>query len=129
MQGTNKIILSLMNGSLVPIPPYYVDVRDVAKTHVLALGLPRSPGALERRYIANGGHISWQETADHVRVSHPELRIPPNDRIPEMPGPVTSLDTSDTISDLKFGPGKFREPREAIDDAIAALQEVEKTWV
>jgi hypothetical protein len=44
-----------------------------------------------------------------------------------MPGPAAIFDTSNTISDLKFG--KFREPKQVIDDTVNALQEVQKTWV
>jgi nucleoside-diphosphate-sugar epimerase len=124
--GTNYMIHGIMNGPYPQFPPYVVDVRDVAKGHLLAMNLPRNPGALNRRYIVNGGNLSWREAVDHLRVSHPELKLPPTDQYPAMPGPGTTLDTSNTIADLKFG--KFREPTQVVDDAVVALQEVEKTW-
>lgn len=125
--GTNKLISSLMKGPIPQNPPFMVDVRDVAKAHVLAMDLPRNPGALERRYIVNGGNLTWREAIEHLRISHPELKTPPADEYPEIAGPASIVDTSNTISDLKFG--KFRELKQIIDDAVTALQEIEKTWV
>jgi nucleoside-diphosphate-sugar epimerase len=126
--GINRMLHSIMKGpGSYQIPPFIVDVRDVAKSHVLAMDLPRNPGALERRYIVNGGKLTWREAVDHLRISHPELNLPPTEEYPEMPGPAAIIDTSNTIADLNFG--KFREPTQVIDDAVVALQEVEKTWV
>ncbi|KAF8227156.1 NAD(P)-binding protein [Tricholoma matsutake] len=124
--GTNNMILAIMNGPLFQPSPYIVDVRDVAKAHILALDLPRNPGALERRYIVNGGNLSWREAVDHLKITHPELNNPPSSEYPELPGPVSTLDTSNTIADLNFG--KFREPKQVIDDTVAALQEIRKAW-
>jgi nucleoside-diphosphate-sugar epimerase len=127
MLGTNKYIYGIMKGPIPQIPPHIVDVRDVAKAHVLAMDLPRNPGVLERRYLVNGGILPWREAVEHLRVSHPELKMPPADQYPEMPGPASILDMSDTITDLKFY-DKFREPKQVIDDTVVVLQQIEKTW-
>jgi len=58
--GTNSMIYGIMQGPTPQPPPIVVDVRDVAKGHVLALDLPRSPGTLERRYLMNGGLLTWR---------------------------------------------------------------------
>jgi nucleoside-diphosphate-sugar epimerase len=121
------MVHGIMSGPFHQFLPFIVDVRDVAKSHVLALDLPRNPGALERRYLVVAGNISVREAADHLRVSHPELILPPTDQYEAMPGPAVIFDTSNTISDLKFG--KFREPKQVIDDTVDVLQEVQKTWV
>ena len=115
-----------MHGPTPQVLPYVVDVRDVAKGHVLALDLPRNPGALERRYLMNGGNLTWREAIDHLKITHPELNTPPSSEYPDMAGPPGILDTSNTIADLKFG--KFIDTRQTIDDAVVALQEVEKSW-
>jgi nucleoside-diphosphate-sugar epimerase len=125
--GTNAVVYGVMSGPSSQFLPFVVDVRDVAKTHVLSLELPRNPGALERRYIAVAGNISVREAVDHLRISHPDLKLPPTDQYGEMPGPSAIFDTSDTIADLKFG--KFREPKQVFDDTVDALLEVQKTWV
>jgi nucleoside-diphosphate-sugar epimerase len=124
--GTNGLIYGIMKGPTSQPPPYVADVRDVAKAHVLALDLPRNPGALERRYIVNGGNLTWQEAIDHLKVTHPELKTPSSSEYPGMPGPVSVLDTSNTITDLKFG--KFIDTKQTVDDTVVALQEVEKSW-
>jgi nucleoside-diphosphate-sugar epimerase len=116
----------VIKGPTFPVPPFVVDVRDVAKSHVLALDLPRNPGALERRYIVNGGYITWREAIDHLKITHPELNTPPSSEYPDLPGPPSTLDISNTITDLKFG--QFIDVKQTIDDAVLALQEVEKTW-
>jgi nucleoside-diphosphate-sugar epimerase len=120
------MIYGIMNGPIPQPPPFVVDVRDVAKGHVLALNLPRNPGTLERRYIVNGGNLTWREAIDHLKITHPELKTPPSSEYLDMPGPATILDTSNTITDLKFG--KFIDPRQTIDDTVVALQALEKTW-
>ena len=115
-----------MKGPAPQPPPYVADVRDVAKAHVLALDLPPNPGALERRYIVNGGNLTWREAIDHLKITHPELKTPPSSEYPDVPGPASILDTSNTISDLKFG--KFIDPKQTIDDTVVTLQELRKTW-
>jgi nucleoside-diphosphate-sugar epimerase len=117
----------IMSGPTSEHPPYYVaDVRDVAKAHVLALDLPRNPGALERRYIVNSGNTTWRKITDHLKITHPELKFLPSSEYPDTPGPDVIFDTSSTIAELKFG--KFIDTMQTIDDAVVALQEVEKTW-
>jgi len=116
-----------MGGPTSRPPPYYVaDVRDVAKAHVLALGLPRNPGALERRYIVNSGSTTWRKIIDHLKITHPELQFLPSSEYPDTAGLGVIIDTSSTIAELNFG--KFIDTMQTIDDTVVALQEVEKTW-
>jgi len=110
----------------VPVPPCMVDVRDVAKAHLLAMDLPPSPGVLHRRYLVNSGEISWTDAIEHIRNVHPELKMPPASQYTGVPDYQTYVDTSDTVRDLKFG--KFIGPKQVLEDAVVALQEVEKTW-
>jgi len=63
---------------------------------------------------------------DHLKITHPELKTPPSSEYPDVAGPPAIIDTSNTITDLKFG--KFIDTRQTIDDTVVALQEVEKTW-
>ncbi|KAF8228801.1 NAD(P)-binding protein [Tricholoma matsutake] len=124
--GTNEVVYGIMKGPQIQAIPFVVHVHDAAKAHVLALDLPRNPGALERRYIVNGGNITWREAIDHLKITHPELNTPPSSEYPDIPGPPSVIDASDTITDLKFG--KFIDVKQTIDDAVVALQEVEGSW-
>ncbi|KAF8224775.1 NAD(P)-binding protein, partial [Tricholoma matsutake] len=124
--GTNEVVYGIMKGPQIQATPFVVHVHDAAKAHVLALDLPRNPGALERRYIVNGGNITWREAIDHLKITHPELNTPPSSEYPDIPGPPSVIDASGTITDLKFG--KFIDVKQTIDDAVVALQEVEGSW-
>uniref|UniRef100_A0A0W0FT74 NAD-dependent epimerase/dehydratase domain-containing protein n=1 Tax=Moniliophthora roreri TaxID=221103 RepID=A0A0W0FT74_MONRR len=71
-----------------------VDVRDVAKAHVLALDAPPVPGR-HKRMIIHAGTFKWKDAADVVKKAHPELasRLPSADAVPPAQMDVP-LDTS-----------------------------------
>ncbi|KJA19256.1 hypothetical protein HYPSUDRAFT_204662 [Hypholoma sublateritium FD-334 SS-4] len=48
----------------------YVDIRDVALAHVLALGKEE---AADQRIIVSAGATTWQETRNLVNELHPQL--------------------------------------------------------
>jgi hypothetical protein len=73
----------------------------------------------------NSGNTTWRKITDHLKITHPELKLLPSSEYPDTAGDVI-LDTSSTIAELKFG--KFIDTMQTIDDAVVALQEVEKTW-
>lgn len=50
-----------------------VDVRDVARMHVGAIGNPASVG---RRFAANSGAMSMVELAETLAAAHPDRKIP-----------------------------------------------------
>ena len=115
--GTNVLNYRIMKGPTSPAAPFVVDVRDVAKSRVLrvALDRPRNLGALEKCYLVNGGNLTWREAIGHLKITHPELNTPPLSGYPDLPGPASILDTSDTITDLKFGTGNFIDVKQTID--------------
>ncbi|KAK6220216.1 nad dependent epimerase dehydratase [Colletotrichum tabaci] len=84
--------------STSPLPPnglhLYVDVRDMARAHVLALLKPEAGG---KRFVIGGGGVSNQKIANIFRSTLPKLA----DRIPrgepdkaELPKGVFTLDAS-----------------------------------
>jgi len=82
--GTNDFVYSLLTGGpdgpntypSVPIG-HMIDVRDVAKAHVLALSAPAIPG-INKRLLVSSGTFKWRTTADLIRTARPELasRLP-----------------------------------------------------
>ncbi|KZL87898.1 nad dependent epimerase dehydratase [Colletotrichum incanum] len=81
-----------------PLPPnglhLYVDVRDMARAHVLALLKPEAGG---KRFVVGGGAVSNQKIANIFRDTLPQLA----DRIPkgksanaELPKGLFTLDAS-----------------------------------
>ncbi|KAG6877375.1 hypothetical protein C0993_007962 [Termitomyces sp. T159_Od127] len=124
--GTNGMIYGLVSGApLDPVPPFIADVRDVAKAHLLALGVSRKPLG-EKRYIANGGHLTWREAAAHLNKVRPEIKTAAIEAIPAFPGVPSKLDNSHTTEQLNFG--AWIAPEKTIEDAADALVALKKTW-
>ncbi|KAG5349869.1 putative uncharacterized oxidoreductase [Termitomyces sp. T112] len=124
--GTNGFIHGLVSGApLTPIPPFIADVRDVAKAHVLALGVNRKPLG-EKRYIANGGNFTWRQAAAHLNKVRPEIKTAAIDAFADLPGPASKLDTTHTTQQLNFG--TWIPTEKTIEDAADALVALKKTW-
>ncbi|KAG6847441.1 hypothetical protein H0H93_008085 [Arthromyces matolae] len=122
--GSNGYIYMLAQGGVPPLlPPFTVDVRDVAKTHVLALSVGPKPLG-EKRYISNSGNITWAEAAVALKKAHPELKL--GDSFPDLPGPASTLDNKYTTEQLNFG--TWITPEETIIATWEALVELQKTW-
>jgi nucleoside-diphosphate-sugar epimerase len=117
--GTNDFVNQLINLGNAPFAPnWIVDVRDVARGHVLALPFPASVG--NRRFIFNGATYLWSKAAAHLKEVKPEVK----DKIPAPPG-VLNLDTTKAKEVMGFGEyvatKKFED---ALDDLLA----LEKLW-
>lgn len=85
VSGSFGILENLMNGSLKRVPNIslnIVDVRDVAKLHILAMETPAADG---QRFIAtNDGQITMPEMAAIIRKAEPELANKvPGKRMPD----------------------------------------------
>ncbi|KAG5635331.1 hypothetical protein H0H81_011705 [Sphagnurus paluster] len=124
--GTNGMIYGLVTGGTPPQPPpFVVDVRDVAKAHVLALNVPRKPIG-EKRYIANSGNYTWREAVTHLNKVRPEIKTAPPSAFGDLPGPAATLDNRYTTKELNFG--EWIKPEQTIVDAADAVVALEKTW-
>ncbi|ESK94288.1 3-beta hydroxysteroid dehydrogenase isomerase family protein [Moniliophthora roreri MCA 2997] len=101
--GTNSFVYGLIAGG--PDGPntypslsvgHVVDVRDVAKAHVLALDAPPVAGR-HKRMIISSAIFKWKDAAEVIRTAHPELasRLPSSDAVPPVQKDAV-LDTSFT---------------------------------
>ena len=105
-------------------PPTNIDVRDVAKAHVLALKLP--PRETPKRFVLSSSEFTWIEAVELLAEKRPELK----DRLPvitgnEPPlGPVAKLDTSKTESVL--GMRDYIKWQDTVLDTIDDMLRVEK---
>ncbi|KAK7022948.1 hypothetical protein VNI00_016838 [Paramarasmius palmivorus] len=88
--GTTAFAYELITGgpegpNSYPTNPmgHIIDVRDVAKAHVLALDTPPIPGR-HKRIIISAGIFTWKDAAEVVRKAHPELepRLPSANAVP-----------------------------------------------
>ncbi|KAI9443359.1 NAD-P-binding protein [Lactarius indigo] len=132
--GTNRHIYSLIAGAPGrPVnqydpatrgPPQSVDMRDVARAHVLALELP--PSESLKRFILSTSTFTSKEAIELLVEKRPELK----ERLPlfmgkEPPlGPVATLDTSKTESVLVMK--NYVKWQDIVLDTVDDLLRVEK---
>ena len=136
--GTNRYIYGLISGApgrpvsgydpALRAPPLHVDVRDVARAHVLALKVP--PSADEpKRFILSSSRFTWQEAIEFIAQARPELK----GRLPVITGkeapvpPFAILDTSATEKIL--GLRNYVKWQDTVMDTIDDLLRVEKELV
>ena len=132
--GTNRYIYALIAGApgrpvngydpAIRGAPMNVDVRDVARAHVLALKLP--PSSTPKRFILSTSTFTWTDAVALLAEKRPELK----ERLPvvtgkEPPlGPVAKLDTSKTESGL--GMKDYVKWQDTVLDTIDDQLRVEK---
>jgi nucleoside-diphosphate-sugar epimerase len=133
--GTNRYIYGLIAGAPGrPVSGYdpaagapallSVDVRDVARAHVLALKL--SPSETPKRFILSTNTFTWKEAIELLAEKRPQLR----ERLPvitgkEPPvGPIATLDTSKTVSVL--GMKNYVKWQDTVLDTVDSLLRAEQ---
>ncbi|ESK91331.1 nad dependent epimerase [Moniliophthora roreri MCA 2997] len=88
--GTDFFVYGLLTGGPDgpnTYPPVHfghvVDVRDIAKAHVLALDAPAVSGR-HKRMIIFAGTFKWKDAVETIKKAHPELasRLPSDDAVP-----------------------------------------------
>jgi nucleoside-diphosphate-sugar epimerase len=132
--GTNRYIYVLITGAPDrPVPgydavtrgiPLNVDVRDVARAHVLALKVP--PSDVPKRFILCSSRFTWKEAIEFIGQARPELK----GRLPVITGqepavpPFATVDTSATEAIL--GLKNYVKWQDTVLDTIDDLLRVEK---
>ena len=132
--GTNRFVYGLIDGApnrpvsgYDPVtrgPPLNIDVRDVARAHVLALKVP--PSDTLKRFLLSSSKFTWKEAVEFLAQARPELK----GRLPVITGkepavpPFATLDTSatETILGLK----SYVKWQDTVLDTIDDLVRVEK---
>jgi nucleoside-diphosphate-sugar epimerase len=135
--GTNRYVHALISGAsgrpvsdseygpAIGFSPLSVDVRDVARAHVLALKVP--PSADEpKRFILSSNTFTWKEATEFLAQARPELK----ERLPVITGkeppvpPFAIPDTSATENVL--GLRNYVKWQDTVVDTIDDLLRVEK---
>ncbi|KAI1791395.1 NAD-P-binding protein [Ganoderma leucocontextum] len=135
--GTNALIYQLIAGeperALPPqLPPYYCNVRDAARAHILALELPKlAAGAdvREKRFIVAGpGTILWADAVKTLLAQRPSLkdRLPTLENASPVPGTLSKVDT--TRAREVLGVKEYVGHDETLLETVDALLDLEKTW-
>ncbi|WFC97296.1 hypothetical protein MYAM1_000005 [Malassezia yamatoensis] len=90
-----RIVSGATNNTVPPtLLPQTVDVRDLAKAQVKAMGMEKANG---QRFVLCGYYIDLQLVVDYLREEFPQHRdtIPiGNTGVRNQPGPVAKLDVS-----------------------------------
>ena len=108
----------------VRLPSLNVDVRDVARAHVLALKVP--PSDEPKRFILSTSTFTWTEAIEVIVKARPELK----GRLPVVTGneppipPSATIDTSATENVL--GLKSYIKWQDTVLDTIDDLLRVEK---
>jgi len=125
--GTNTFPYLIVTGNYPPQgPPFIVDVRDVAKAHILAIDLPRSKNIGSKRYLINSGNLTWKEAAEHLQKVRPQGKYASLDGYKDLPGPAATLDTTRAQKELGFK--SFIDPKKTMEDAADHIFELSKKW-
>jgi len=106
--------------------PLTVDVRDVAKAHVLALTAPPTSQVGRKRLLVAGEGFLWKDAVDHLRAVRPELR----ERLPD-PSEAKKLEAS--IMDVSrtrevLGLDKYIDWRKTVEDSVDSFLCIERGW-
>ena len=133
--GTNRFIYALIAGApgrpvsgydpALRGPPVHVDVRDVARAHVLALKVPPSEDE-PNRFILSTSRFTWKEAIEFIAQARPELkgRLPViTDNEAPVP-PFAIFDTSATENIL--GLRNYVKWQDTVLDTIDDLLRIEK---
>ena len=134
--GTNHFIYDLLAGppgrplsGYDPAgfgPPMSVDVRDVARAHVLALRVPPSADAAPKRFIVSSSRFTWKEAVELIAQARPELkgRLPiVTGNEPEVaPFAILDMSATETVLGLK----NCVKWQDTVLDTIDDLLRVEK---
>ncbi|KLO19163.1 NAD(P)-binding protein [Schizopora paradoxa] len=122
-------------GSSVEIAPqfdampfflYTIDVRDVAKAHVLALKAPLEKEVGRKRIVIAGKPISWLDAVEHLRATRPDLagRLPDTSKASRRP--IASVDLSRAESVL--GLTEYIDWKDTVDATADSVLAVEAAW-
>jgi nucleoside-diphosphate-sugar epimerase len=133
--GTNRYIYALITGTpgrpvsgydpVIRGAPLSVDVRDVARAHVLALKVPPSEDAV-KRFVVSSSRFTWVEAIEFIAQTRPELKP----RLPIVTGkepPVPTFARVDTsTTETILGLKDYVRWQDTILDTIDDLLRIEK---
>ncbi|KAF9567222.1 NAD(P)-binding protein [Agrocybe pediades] len=127
--GTNDFIFKMINKGEIPFAPnWIVDVRDVARGHVLALEkLDTLPADDLKRFVINAVLQPWSKAAEHLKKTRPEVadRIIPLEEVKPLPGVLSTLDNTRSKEILGM---EYLSVEQTYDEAVTDLLELEKNW-
>jgi len=108
--------------------PLTVDVRDVAKAHVLALTAPLSSKVGRKRLLVTGEGFLWKDAVEHLLAVRPELR----GRLPDPSEARKVLEEASTMDVSRarevLGLDEYIDWRKTVEDSVDSLLGIEGGW-
>jgi len=126
LNTSSNMIYELISGKNKELPPQglplFVDVRDVAKAHVLAL---KNDSVIGKRVLLSGGPYTLYNTVKFIAEQRPELkpRLPSLENATPETRLISRIDTSVAEKDLGLS---FISYEKCLFDTIDALLDKEK---
>lgn len=122
LNTSNQRIRDLIQGKYKDgLPPtgvfLWVDVRDVAESHVRAIEVPQAGG---KRFFVTAGYYTNKEVADAIREAHPELesKLPPKDTPTDFPADVYGFNNKRSVEILGL---KYHTLKQTVADTVNTL--------
>ncbi|KAJ7090967.1 hypothetical protein C8R43DRAFT_1142054 [Mycena crocata] len=115
---------------IFPATTYYIDVRDIAKVHILALkGLPTAEVGRKRLLLSSPHGWSHYKTVEFIKTQRPALQERLITTTPvDLPCNVLRMDLGRLEKVLGMRITDFHTIEETTLDTIDALLEVEEKW-
>lgn len=104
--------------------PTTIDVRDVAKAHILALRSPPTSVVGRKRLFISGPPLTWKNAVEHLVATKPELK----DRLPDVSQQLVTKVASvdDTKAKEVLGFKEYIDWRKTVEDTAESMLAVEK---
>lgn len=103
-----------------------IDVRDVAKAHILALTAPPPSQVGRKRLLIAGPSLTWKNAIEHLKKARPELA----DRLPDTNAAgvekIGGIDTSRSAEVLDLQ--EYIEWQKTAEDTADSLLAIMKEW-
>ncbi|KAK0112804.1 methylglyoxal reductase (NADPH-dependent) gre2 [Cadophora gregata] len=123
---SNARFVSLLKGSpSTPCPPtvnyLFIDVRDLALAHVLAL---ENPEAENQRFLVTAGNYSNAEIAQVIGEEYPEYkeRMPVGEALKPGERPATGVNGYDNRRSIEILGMKYRPLRESVVGVVESIK-------
>ncbi|KAI1862576.1 uncharacterized protein JN550_010101 [Neoarthrinium moseri] len=119
------LVLGRMREQIEPTAPVFtwVDVRDVALSHVRAMTIPE---AGDSRFYVVGGHFSNKRLADIIREHFPQIAddLPPADTVDDFPEDVYQFDNTRSRKVLGL---KYTDLETSVVDTVRSILDLRPT--
>jgi len=113
--------------------PGYIDLRDIARAHVLAVeSNSQSNGKPKRLAIGSPHNNNFKDTLKYIAEERPELkdRLIKPEKAPNQTGgsPLEGIEYERLERVIGFKKGEFRSWKETILDTVDGFVKLEESW-